>query len=88
MGTLVTKCLVRQWIHVLRQFGCFCTYFLREGGTRILRSIVSCSPVDVAALVVDTAMVCDMLVFLMVIVARSVQLGSIQLLQLSDDTLR
>ena len=33
--------------------GCFRTYFLREGGTRILKSILSCSPEEMAALVVD-----------------------------------
>ena len=53
MGSLHAHCFVRLRIHVLRQFGCFGTYFLRVGGTRILKSILSCFPEEVAALVVD-----------------------------------
>ena len=48
--SLHTQCVVRQRGHVLRQVGCFCTC-----GTRILRSILSCSPFEVAALVVDNS---------------------------------
>ena len=46
--TLLAQCLVRH-----SYWGAFCTYFLREGGTRILMSILSCSPEEAAALVVD-----------------------------------
>ena len=55
MLRILAQRLVRQWIHFLRQslfFGEF-SHFLREGRSRILRSISSFSLEEVAALVVD-----------------------------------
>ena len=52
-GTLLVQCLVRQWYMLCISSWELLDVFLREGGTRILKSILSCSPEDVAALVVD-----------------------------------
>ena len=44
-GTPFALCFVRQWMHILRHFPvCFWTFFLRVGGIRLLKSILSCSP--------------------------------------------
>ena len=48
VGTLLAQRLVRQWIHILRKFlgasGRISRIFCVKGETRILKSILSCSP--------------------------------------------